>query len=52
MFAALEEGDAYRDAAIPRMQATIAELQSITDKGQERLNRLAQAGRLSLTDGK
>jgi len=52
VFAALEEGDAYRDAAIPRMQATIAELQSITDKGQERLNRLAQAGRLSLTDGK
>ena len=52
VFAALEEGDAYRDAAIPRMQATIAELQSITDKGQGRLNRLAQAGRLSLTDGK
>ena len=52
VFSALEEGDAYREAAIPRMQATIAELQAITDKGQERLNRLAQAGRLSLTDGK
>ncbi|MDO5119292.1 MAG: toxic anion resistance protein [Coriobacteriales bacterium] len=52
VFAALEEGDAYRDAAIPRMQATIAELQAITDKGQARLDRLAQAGRLALGDGK
>ena len=52
VFAALEEGDAYREAAIPRMQATIAELQALTDKGQERLNRLAQSGRLSLTEGK
>ncbi|MBR2681954.1 MAG: toxic anion resistance protein [Atopobiaceae bacterium] len=52
VFAALEEGDAYRDAAIPRMQATIAELQAITDKGQARLDRLAQAGRLAITDGK
>lgn len=46
VFQALEEGDAYREAAIPRMQATIAELQSITAKGQERIDRLAEAGRL------
>ena len=52
VFAALEEGDAYREAAIPRMQATINELQVLTDKGQERLDRLAQSGRLSLTEGK
>jgi len=52
VFAALEEGDAYREAALPRMQATIAELQEITDRGQARLDRLAQAGRLALGDGK
>lgn len=46
VFQALEEGDAYREAAIPRMQATIAELQAITDKGQQRIERLAEAGRL------
>ncbi len=51
VFAALEEGDAYREAAIPRMQATIAELQDITDRGQARLDRLAQAGRLALEEG-
>ena len=46
VFQALEEGDAYREAAIPKMQATIAELQAITTKGQERIDRLAEAGRL------
>jgi hypothetical protein len=33
------------------MQATIAELQDITDRGQARLDRLAQAGRLALEEG-
>lgn len=50
VFSALEEGDAYREAAIPRMQQTIAELQAITERGQERLDRLAEAGRLAQGD--
>lgn len=50
VFAALEEGDAYREAAIPRMQATIAELQEVTTKGEARLQRLSAAGRLANSD--
>ena len=50
VFAALEEGDAFREAAIPKMQATIRELQEVTTKGQERLDRLAEAGRLALPE--
>lgn len=47
VFQALEEGDAYREAAIPRMQQTIAELQEVTNKGAARLQRLSAAGRLA-----
>ena len=38
------------EQAIPRMQATISQLQALTEKGQARLDRLANAGRLALPE--